>query len=278
MPEVIVIGGGNMGAALVAGLLANDSGESGDAGDIDRPAITIVEVSAARRDQLSQLLAGVQVTGELAESLPNGSTAVIAVKPPDAPAAAAAAARAGVGRVISIAAGVTIATLQAAVEGLGDHPVAVVRAMPNTPALIGRGVTAICAGSSASPADLEEARRILAAVGICIDLAEHHFDAVTALSGSGPAYLFAMAEALIAAGLDAGLPSDLVEGIVIELLAGSAALLSERGDPAGLRAMVTSPNGTTAAGLAALEAHGFADAIAAAVGAAAHRSAELASG
>ncbi len=265
-PDIVVIGGGNMGAALVAGLVAADPGAA------DR--VAIVEVSPERRGALASILPGVSVADEAMAA----STAVIAVKPPDAPAAAAAAVRAGTRRVISIAAGVTVTTLEAAVADLASEPVAVLRAMPNTPALVGRGVTALCAGTGAGATDIAEAHRILGAVGICVELDEQHFDAVTALSGSGPAYVFAMAEALIAAGIEAGLPTESVEPIVIELLAGSAALLSDRGDPSGLREMVTSPNGTTAAGLAALADHGFSGAVNAAVAAAARRSAELADG
>ncbi len=275
--DIVVIGGGNMGAALVAGMVAADPTAAGR--------IAVVEVSSERRAELATILGQVAVVDEVVAA----STAVIAVKPPDAPAAAAAAARAGARRVISIAAGVTLARLEAAVQDAvddavddagpaGSAPVAVLRAMPNTPALVGRGVSAICAGGGADADDVAEAHQILGSVGICIDLDEVHFDAVTALSGSGPAYVFAMAEALVAAGIGAGLPAESVEPIVIELLAGSATLLSERGDPAGLREMVTSPNGTTAAGLAALGEHGFADAVAAAVTAAARRSAELAGG
>jgi len=265
-PDIVVIGGGNMGAALVTGLVAADPGAT------DR--VAIVEVSPERRGALASILPGVWVADEAMAA----STAVIAVKPPDAPAAAAAAVRAGARRVISIAAGVTVTTLEAAVADLASEPVAVLRAMPNTPALVGRGVTALCAGTGAGATDIAEAHRILGAVGICVELDEQHFDAVTALSGSGPAYVFAMAEALIAAGIEAGLPTESVEPIVIELLAGSAALLSDRGDPSGLREMVTSPNGTTAAGLAALADHGFSGAVNAAVAAAARRSAELADG
>lgn len=271
--DIVVIGGGNMGAALVAGMVAADPTAASR--------IAVVEVSPERRAELATILASVTVVDEVVAA----STAVIAVKPPDAPAAAAAAVRAGARRVISIAAGVTLASLEAAVrDALSDAaaadsaPVAVLRAMPNTPALVGRGVSAICAGGGADADDVAEAHRILGSVGICVDLDEAHFDAITALSGSGPAYVFAMAEALVAAGIGAGLPAESVEPVVIELLAGSATLLAERGDPAGLREMVTSPNGTTAAGLAALGEHGFADAVAAAVAAAARRSAELAGG
>ena len=127
--------------------------------------------------------------------------------------------------------------------------------MPNTPALVGQGASAIAGGSSATEADLAWAERILGAVGIVERVGEHHLDAVTALTGSGPAYLFLVAEALIDAAVAAGLPRPLAATLTTQLFVGSSALLADRGDPAALRAMVTSPAGTTAAGLAALEAH-----------------------
>ena len=154
--------------------------------------------------------------------------------------------------MLSIAAGVTIDAIEWAV---GDG-VAVLRAMPNTPALVGEGVSALAAGRHASDADLDWAERILAGVGLVVRLAEHHIDAVTGLTGSGPAYVFLVAEALIEAGVTAGIPRETVEPMVVQLLVGSSKLLADRGDPAALRAMVTSPGGTTAAGLRVLEERG----------------------
>ena len=149
--------------------------------------------------------------------------------------------------------------------------------MPNTPALVGQGASAIAGGTSAGEDDLAWAERILGAVGIVERVGEHHLDAVTALTGSGPAYLFLVAEALIDAGVAAGLPRPLASTLTTQLFVGSSALLAERGDPAALRAMVTSPAGTTAAGLQVLEAHAVRAALAEAVAAAAARSAELGS-
>ena len=257
--ELAVIGGGNMGAALLGGLLQ---------GDVVAPEqVVIVELYPERRDALTAMFPGVAV----AERVPQCTSAVLAVKPPDVVGVAAEAAAAGATRVLSIAAGVTIAALQSAV---GDG-VAVLRAMPNTPALVGEGVSALAAGRHASEEDLEWAERILAGVGLVVRLAEHDLDAVTGLTGSGPAYVFLAAEALIEAGVTAGLPRHTVEPMVVQLLVGSSKLLAERGDPAALRAMVTSPGGTTAAGLRVLEERATRSAFVDAVAAATARSREL---
>jgi pyrroline-5-carboxylate reductase len=128
--------------------------------------------------------------------------------------------------LLSIAAGVTIATIQAAV---GD--VAVLRSMPNTPALVGEGVSALAAGATATDADVEWAEQILRGVGTVVRVGEHQLDAVTGLTGSGPAYLFLVAEALMDAGVVAGLPGATAEAMVAQLLVGSARLLADRGDP-----------------------------------------------
>jgi pyrroline-5-carboxylate reductase len=181
---------------------------------------------------------------------------------------------AGARRLLSIAAGVTIATIESA-AGPG---VAVLRTMPNTPALVGEGVSALAGGGAATDADLDWAEQILAGVGVVVRVAERQLDAVTGLTGSGPAYVFLIAEALIDAGVLAGLPRPGVETMVAQLLVGSAKLLAERGDPAGLRAMVTSPGGTTAAGLRVLEERATRSALIDAVMAATERSRQLGTG
>jgi pyrroline-5-carboxylate reductase len=257
--DLAVIGGGNMGAALIGGLLAAGTFQASD--------VAVVEASATRREELTRMFAGVAVFADV----PPCTGAVLAVKPGDIPAVAAAAGSAGVVRVLSIAAGVTTAAVQHAV-GAG---VAVLRAMPNTPALVGRGMAALCGGETAGDEDLDWGERILGAVGRCERLPESVFDAVTGLTGSGPAYVFLVAEALVVAGIDAGLPGELVEPMVTQLLVGSAALLDERGDPAALRAAVTSPGGTTAAGIQVLEDRAVRSAFVDAVRAATARSAEL---
>lgn len=256
--RLAVVGGGNMGAALVGGLL--HAGWS--AGDL-----AVVEVLAARADQLRELFPGVTVTDEI----PACEAALIAVKPYDVAGACAAAAAAGATRLLSIAAGISIAALQAA----AGPEVAVVRAMPNTPALVGKGAAAICAGTTADESDLDWADGILGSVGIVVRVPESQLDAVTGLAGSGPAYLFLVAEALIDAGVLAGLARAHSEALVTQLFVGSAALLAQRGEPAQLRAMVTSPGGTTAAGVRQLEEHAVRSAFLEAVMAATRRSSEL---
>jgi pyrroline-5-carboxylate reductase len=256
--RLAIVGGGNMGAALLGGLLAG--------GWADAAELAVVEVSAPRRAQLVEQFPGVSVVAEMCPC----QAALIAVKPGDVEGATAAAVAAGATRILSIAAGVSIARLESAA---GDA--AVVRSMPNTPALVGQGAAAIAGGSRATDDDMAWAEAILGAVGIVVRVPEQQLDAVTGLAGSGPAYVFMMAEALIDAGVLSGLARPTAEALVVQLLVGSAALLADRGDPAQLRAMVTSPGGTTAAGLRKLEEHGLRAAMLDAVTAAADRSREL---
>lgn len=254
------IGGGRMAEALVSGLLAGGVHSPGE--------LRIVEVSAARREQLVELFPGVEVADRPAEC----AGLVLATKPSVALEALQDAAGAGVHRVLSIAAGVRLHLL----EGAAGPGVAVVRAMPNTPALVGAGAAAISAGTAAGEADLEWARSTLAAVGTVEVVPEHLMDAVTGLSGSGPAYVFLVAEALVDAGVGAGLPRDVADRLTRQTLLGAARLLEDpRRSPEELRAAVTSPGGTTAAGLRALEDRALRAALIAAVESAARRSAEL---
>jgi pyrroline-5-carboxylate reductase len=257
--ELVIVGGGRMGEALLGGLLA-----------AGRPAgsLAVVEPIEARRADLASSFPDVDVTAEPAKA----AAAVIAVKPHDVAGAVTAAVAAGAERILSIAAGVTLASLEAA-AGPG---VAVVRAMPNTPALVGVGAAAIAAGSTAGDDDLAWAESILGAVGTVVRVPESSLDAVTGLSGSGPAYVFLVAEALIDAGVLAGLPRATSEALVRQTLLGAATLLAGGDDgPAALRAAVTSPGGTTAAGLRELERHGVRAALLEAVAAATARSKEL---
>ncbi len=257
--ELVVIGGGNMGAALLGGLL--------ESGAVARTDVAVVEPYAPRRTELEVLFEGVTIAAEV----PACSAAVLAVKPPDVPAVARSAVAAGATRVLSVAAGVTTATIQSAT---GDG-VAVLRTMPNTPALVGEGVSGLCGAPGTVDADLDWAERILAGVGLVVRVAESQIDAVTGLTGSGPAYVFLVAEALMDAGVAAGLPRATAEQMVAQLLVGSSKLLLERGDPSALRAMVTSPGGTTAAGVSVLEDRAVRAALIGAVRAATERSREL---
>jgi pyrroline-5-carboxylate reductase len=259
--RLAVFGGGNMGTALVKGLLASGWGEPSE--------IVIVEPLAARRDALAAEVGGVAAILALESE---ADAAVIAVKPVDVPAAAAVAGAAGAARVLSIAAGVPTDLI----EGWLGTDAAVVRAMPNTPALVGAGAAAIAPGQRAGEADLAWAAEILGAVGTVVRVPEHLLDAVTGLSGSGPAYLFLVVEALIEAGVLVGLPRDVSSQLTTQLLVGTAALLAEgAAGPEALRTQVTSPGGTTAAGLRALETRAVRAAFLEAVVAATERSKEL---
>jgi pyrroline-5-carboxylate reductase len=257
--ELAIIGGGNMGAALLGGLL--------DSQVIDASDVAMVEVVESRRHELAERFPAVSIRDAVSAC----RAAVLAVKPGDIPAAAAAAGGAGANRVLSIAAGVRIATIEEAV-GAG---VAVVRAMPNTPALVRLGASAIAPGATASSADVEWATTVLRAVGTVELLDETALDAFTGVAGSGPAYLFLVAESLIDAAVAQGFDRAMAERIVQQLLLGSATLLHREGDPARLREMVTSPGGTTAAGLSVLDARGVRAAFVDAVDAATDRSREL---
>jgi pyrroline-5-carboxylate reductase len=263
---VAILGGGKMGAALLTGLL-----ESGfEAADC-----SVAEADPDRRHELEAAHSGVRVVPSAAWAVADADVAVVAVKPGDVGSVLESALTAlrDDALVISIAAGVTIAELEAAVPG---RPV--VRAMPNTPALVGAGAAAVAAGSHASDAHVGTAEQLLGAVGIVERVPEPLLDAVTGLSGSGPAYLFLVVEALIEAGVLNGLPRPVAVRLVEQTFLGSARLLAEGDDaPEALRAAVTSPGGTTAAGLAALEAHGVRAALLEAVTAATERSRELGS-
>ena len=257
MAKLTLVGGGRMGEALLTGLLAQ--GWTG---------LAVVEKVAERRAELVQRFPDVDVLAEPAAT----EGAVVAVKPQDVPAACEAVGAAGVERVLSIAAGVTLAKLEAALPA--GTPV--VRAMPNTPALVGAGAAAIAGGAAAQDDDLEWAERILGAVGTVTRVDERLLDAVTGLSGSGPAYVFLVAEALVAAGVAVGLPQQVSVALTTQTLLGAARLLADTGStPEELRAQVTSPGGTTAAGIAVLEDADVRAAFTAAVEAATRRSAEL---
>jgi pyrroline-5-carboxylate reductase len=258
-PELVLVGGGNMGSALVGGLVASG---------MDPRGITVVEIDAAKRSDLAARFGVATSAGIVA-----GRGAVVAVKPADAPSAAAALAWAGTPRVLSIAAGVTLAVLQDA----AGASCAVVRAMPNTPALVGEGVTAVAAGAACTEDDLAWAESVLRAVGEVVRVPEDQMDAVTAVAGSGPGYLFLFAEALIDAAVAEGLPRGTAEILVRRLFRGSGILLASSDDqPSVLRDRVTSPNGTTFAGLSVLESEGLRATVHKAVAAAARRSAEMA--
>ncbi len=260
-----VIGGGRSGGALVSGLLARGWAGPGD--------IAVVEPSARRRDDLAVLHPGLGLL-ELAEPdsvAPDGG-AVLAVKPDVAESVCATSGHARPPRLLSVVAGLSTDRLEAA---LPDETV-VIRAMPTTPILVGAGVSVISGGSRATAADLDWAEGVLSAVGTVLRLPERLLHAVTGLSGSGPAYVLLVAEALIEAGVTAGLSRDDSRTLVTQTLLGSARLMAETGEsPERLRADITSPGGTTAAGLRTLEARAVRSAFIEAVASATERSRQL---
>jgi len=259
-PRLLVVGGGRMGGALVHGLL----------GARWRPAdIVVVEPAADRRSELAGQLPGVDVRVDVTDA----DAALIAVKPAVGEEACRAVAGLGIRRVVSIMAGVPLVRL----ESWLPPATAVVRAMPNTPATVRAGVSAIAAGAGADEADLAWAEELLGAVGHVVRLPETALDAVTGLSGSGPAYVFLVVEALAEAGMAVGLSPEVSRLLATDTLAGAARLLVESGEtPQSLREQVTSPGGTTEAGLRVLEDRGVRVAITAAVAAATERSRQLA--
>jgi pyrroline-5-carboxylate reductase len=256
-----------MGEALIGGLL--DSGWTIED-------LAVAEAVPERAREMEERFPGLRVGRNPAWMVPEASVVVVAVKPGDVVGALSSAAPAlePDAVVLSIAAGVRIATLE---EVVPNAPV--VRAMPNTPALVRRGAAAIAGGSRATDDHLRRAEAVLGAVGLVVRVPEHLLDAVTGLSGSGPAYVFLVAEALIEAGVLVGLPRDVARTLAVQTLVGSAALLAESGDtPEALRAGVTSPGGTTAAGLRVLEQRGLRAALLDAVVAATHKSREMGGG
>ncbi len=247
MSKLAIIGGGFMGGALAEGLL--------DAG-WHRDSFVVAEVSRDRRETLQHLR--VRTTERAEEAARSASTVLIAVKPQsvgDTLAALAPAWRRDQ-LCISICAGIRVARFEAA---LGEGT-PVIRTMPNTPAAVGMGVTALARGRWATDQHLATALNVMSAVGRVAVVAEDQMDAVTAVSGSGPAYVFYLAESLITAAMEQGLDHEQAHLLVYQTFLGAAHLLSHDGaGPAELRRRVTSPNGTTHAAIRHLEQAGWAD-------------------
>lgn len=253
-----------MGSALVEGLLS--------ALWCEPERLAIVESAVEQRAALTLRFPGVTVLASLElEHVGPDTGVVLSVKPDFAEGVARVAAACGVRRLLSVVAGLSTQRIEAAFVG----PVAVVRSMPNTPVLIRKGVSAIAGGSQVTAGDLDWAESILGAVGSVVRVSERNIDAVTGLSGSGPAYIFLVTEAMIEAGVHQGLSREVSRQLVVGTLEGSAALLQTGESPEELRAQVTSPGGTTAAGLRMLEGRAVRAAFLEAVAAAAERSRQL---
>ncbi len=264
--RIAFIGGGNMARSLVGGLIARGQA----AGDI-----VVAEPQAAARDALAREF-GVHVTEDNGAAARDATLVVLAVKPQVMRTVCTALRESGAGRgavFVSIAAGIRTGQL---VGWLGAGT-PVVRAMPNTPALIGAGATGLFATPHVTPAQRAATESLLAATGIVAWIADEALmDAVTAVSGSGPAYFFLLVEALQAAAEAQGLPRDAARALVVQTALGAARMAAEGGeDAATLRQRVTSPGGTTQAAIEALEAGGFRRLVADAVARATARGAEL---
>lgn len=258
------IGGGNMAEAIIRGLLRSAF----------PAAAIVVSEPAAERQRLLQEKFDISLAADNLEVVKACSLVVLAVKPQ-----IAAEVLSGIGAaftndklLISILAGVAAATI----EDFFDGSPRVVRAMPNTPALVGAGATALCPGRFAGIDDLLVARHLFEAVGSVQVVSETQMDAVTGLSGSGPAYVFTIVEALADGGVQEGLPRDVALALAVQTVLGAAKLVRDSGEhPAVLRDKVCSPGGTTIAGLKSLEEKGLRAALMEAVGSATRRSREL---
>jgi len=266
LPPIAFIGGGNMARALIGGLLRGAAAAS---------AIHVAEPWAPNREGLAAAF-GVITTEDNATAAARAAIWVLATKPQvlrEVCETLAPLAQAQRPLLLSIAAGITSGQLD---RWLGGNQ-SIVRAMPNTPALLGAGVTGLFATATVAAEQRQLAERLLRPAGEAVWIEDEALmDAVTAASGSGPAYLFLLAEAMQAAAEAEGLPADVARTLVVETIAGAARMLKESGETATtLRQRVTSPNGTTQAALDALAAGGFSPLVAAAVHAARIRGAEL---
>lgn len=265
MTRLAVIGAGVMGETLIAGLL-----RAGWAAD----RITAADRHGPRLIELEQRYGIHTATTEAAAA--GADTVVVVVKPQDTaevlPLVGGAITEGTL--VVSLCAGITTGQIEAAMP----DGTAVVRVMPNTPAQVDEGMSAISGGAVASAEHLEHVSELLQAVGKVVTVPEKYQDAVTAISGSGPAYLFFVVEAMIDAGVMLGLPRDVATTLVVQTMFGSAKLLADSGEhPTVLRERVTSPGGTTAAALRELEDHRVKAAFITAMEAARDRSRALAS-
>jgi pyrroline-5-carboxylate reductase len=263
--RIAFVGGGNMAEALIKGLCRAE--------DVGAAAITASDRRAERSQYLSQTY-GITATTDNGACVKDADIVVLAVKP-QVMSSVVAALRPHIGKstlVLSVAAGITTA----AIEALLEPESRVVRSMPNTAAMVGLSATAISPGTHATDDDLETARAVFEAVGRVVVVDEYQLDAVTGLSGSGPAYIFLIIEALADGGVKVGLSREIALKLAAQTLLGSAHMLLETGEhPGRLKDQVTSPGGTAIAGLHTLEAGGLRTTLIDAVEAATRRAREL---
>jgi pyrroline-5-carboxylate reductase len=265
MSSLAFLGAGAMGEALMRGLL--------DARVYQPAQLVAYDAATTRLHEVAERF-GIRAATSPVELVSDAEVLLLAVKPQVLSAALEPLRNVLTPQqtVISIAAGVTTAQI----ESCFAAPIPVVRVMPNTPALVNRAASAICLGAHAEETHREQAHRIFDAVGEAVDVEEKLLDAVTGLSGSGPAYVYVFIEALSDAGVRMGLPRDVATRLAAQTVLGSAQMVLETGQhPGTLKDMVTSPGGTTIAGLHALERNAFRGAVIDAVEAATQRSQEL---
>lgn len=255
-----------MGTALIQGAIR--------AGVVAAADVTGCDPYEKSRESFAKAT-GAKVSADIGDVSAACDVLLLCTKPNDIATALKDASKSAAGQsrlVISIAAGVTLAALEAAAA----ENFRIIRAMPNTPALVGHGAAGFCLGTRATAEDSKTALSLLGAVGIAVEVPERLMDAVTGLSGSGPAYIYVVIDALADGGVKAGIPRADAVRLAAQTVLGSAAMVLETGEhPAVLKDMVTSPGGTTIAGLAALEKNGLRSALIEAVGAATARAAEL---
>lgn len=262
---IAFLGAGNMAEALVRGLLTSQT--------LPASRILVTDVRLERLDFFAKSFGVTALSGNAA-AVQRADTVVLAVKPQQAGTVFAdLKAQFGPAKLlISIAAGVTTTRIE---QALGGTP-RVVRVMPNTPALVGVGAAGYCAGRFATESDLATTATILGAVGIVVRVDESMMDAVTAVSGSGPAYIFLVAEAMIRAGIEVGLSEEVARKLTVQTIFGAGALMGASGElPAELRRKVTSPGGTTEAALKVMADRQLVEIFVAAVAAAERRGQEL---
>jgi pyrroline-5-carboxylate reductase len=258
------LGSGNLASAIIRGLIARQVCAPADIAATSKHGASAQKLAAET---------GITHEPDLAKLLAPADTVVVAFKPQSLATADPRLAELTRGKlVISVLAGKKLATLARTFP----HARNVVRTMPNTPAAIGAAFTAYCSLAPLADADRTEVTRLLAALGQCVALDESHFDAITAVAGSGPAFLFEFVAGLRDAAVAAGLPADVADRAALETTLGAARLLA-RGDqtPEALRDKVTSPNGTTYAGLQVLAAKNFRDTLKETIAAATNRAREL---
>lgn len=266
MIKFAVIGAGAMGSAIIKGLINNKTFAAAD--------ILVCDLDKARLEIIKKEL-GIQVTqsySELKESISDQASIMLAVKPQvfDKVLASLEGIK-NSNALISIAAGIKIETME---KAFPENEI--FRVMPNTPAQVLKAASALSYNSKAKKEAIEKVKEIFSAIGICVEVAEKDLDAVTALSGSGPAYIFLMTEAMTQAGIKLGLNQEVAEQLARQTVYGASSLMTESGESAqDLRKKVTSPNGTTQAGIENFQANNFETIVEEALNAAKQKSLEL---